>query len=102
MRPQLSLLPWTTRREEVMAIEVTEAQKAFVDSSVAEFLADDDDHPTFTSYAVCDGETVVGFACYGQDVQQEQWRWWIPFVVVDRSFQGRGFGRRGMEAIIAA
>jgi diamine N-acetyltransferase len=101
MRPVLSLRPWTTRREEVMAIEVTEEQKGSVDSSVAEFLPDDDDHPTFTSQAVCDGDAVVGFACYGQEVEHEHWRWWIPLVVIDRRHQRQGYGRKAMEAIIA-
>ena len=63
---------------------MTEEQKPFInDQSVAEFLADDDDHPTFTSYAVCDGETVVGLACYGQELEHEEWRWWVPLVVID-------------------
>jgi diamine N-acetyltransferase len=84
-----------------MVLEVTEEQKHFIDPpSVAEFLADDDDHPTFTSYAVCKGKTVVGLACYGQEVEHEHWRRWIPLVVIDRRHQGEGFGRAALEAII--
>ena len=99
---QLSLQPWATHRDEVVAIEVTEEQKHFIDPpSVAEFLADDEDHPTFNAYAVCHAETVVGLACYGQEVDHERWRWWIPLVVVDRRHQGKGYGRATMEAIIA-
>ena len=100
---QISLQPWTTRRDEVLVLEVTEEQKCFIDPpSVAEFLADDDDHPTFTSYAVCHGETVVGLACYGREVEHEHWRRWIPLVIIDRRYQGEGYGRGAMEVIIAS
>lgn len=86
-----------------MALKVTEDQKRFIDPpTVAEFLADDDDHPTFNSYAVCDGETVVGLACYGQEVDHERWRWWIPLVIIDTRHQGKGYGRATMEAVIGS
>jgi diamine N-acetyltransferase len=102
VRPALSLVPWLSHREAVLAIEVTEAQQAFLgEPSVAAFLADDDDHPTFTSFAVCDGETVVGFVCYGRELEHEPWRWWIPLVVIDRRYQGQGHGRGAMEVVIA-
>ena len=98
---EVELRPFAAHYGEVMAIAVTDAQERFLgEPSVAAFLADDDDHPTFTSYAVCDGDTVVGFACYGQEVEHELWRRWIPLVVVDRRYQGQGYGRALMEAII--
>ena len=99
----ISLQPWDTRRHEVLALEVTEDQRRFIDPpSVADFLADDDDHPTFGSYAACHGDTVVGLACFGQEVEHERWRWWIPLVVIDRRYQGEGYGRATMEAIFAS
>jgi diamine N-acetyltransferase len=102
MKPDISLVPWTTRRSEVMAIEIQEAQKAYLgEPSVADFLASDDEHPTFSSYAVCDGEFVVGLVCYGHEVGHEPWRRWIPLIVIDHRFQGRGFGRKTMEEVIS-
>lgn len=100
MRATLDLEPWTARRNEVLALEVKASQKAFIDSSVAEFLADADEHPGFSSYAVCDGDTVVGFACFGYEARHER-GWWIPLIVIDRRFQGNGYGRGTMEAVIA-
>lgn len=98
---EIDLRPFKVHLEEVMAIEVTEAQKRFIDPpSVAAFLTDDADHPTFTSYAVCDGATVAGFACYGHEPEHDAWRRWIPLVVIDRRHQGRGYGRALMGTII--
>jgi diamine N-acetyltransferase len=102
VKPEVIFLPWASRRAEVLAIEIREEQKRFLgDPTVAEFLADEDDHPTFRSYVVCSGETVVGLACYGQEVEHESWRWWIPLVVIDRRHQGKGYGRAVMEAVVA-
>lgn len=98
---ELELRPFARHHDDVMAIEVTEAQERFIDPpSVAAFLADDADHPTFTSYAVCDGATIVGFASYGQEPDHEEWRRWIPLVVIDRRHQGKGYGRALMETVI--
>jgi diamine N-acetyltransferase len=99
---QISLQPWATRRDAVLALEVADDQRRFInDQTVAEFLADDDDHPTFASYAVCHGETVVGLVCYGRELEHEDWRRWIPLVVIDWRHQGNGYGRAAMEAVIA-
>jgi diamine N-acetyltransferase len=45
---------------------------------------------------------VVGLACYGQEVEHEQGQWWIPLVVIDRRYQGEGYGRAAMKTIIAS
>lgn len=101
-QPTVTLLPWALRHDEVFALQVAEEQRAFIDPpTVAEFLADDDDHPTFNSFAVCAGTTVVGLACFGQEAGHKPWQWWIPLVVIDRRYQGNGFGRATLRAIIA-
>lgn len=99
--PVVEFIPWFVRRDEVFALEVSDIQHEFIDSTVAEFLADDEDHPTFRSFAVCAGPVVVGLACYGQEVDHEPGQWWIPLVVIDHRYQGRGYGRATMHAIIA-
>lgn len=84
-----------------MAIEVTDAQKEFIDPpSVAEFLADADKHPAFTSWVVWNAERVVGLVCYGREPGHEAWRRWIPLVVIDRAQQGKGYGRAALRAVI--
>jgi diamine N-acetyltransferase len=101
MKIGLSLRPWIAHSDSVLAIEVTDDQKRFVaDLTVAEFLADEEDHPTFASYAICHGDDVVGLVCYGREVDHESWRWWIPLLVIDRHHQGKGYGRAATEAVI--
>jgi diamine N-acetyltransferase len=98
----ISLVPWRVRERDVLTIEVTEAQlqQHFIDGTVAEFLADDDDQPTFNSFAICEGQTVVGLICCGQEADHETWKWWIPLLVVDHRHQNRGLGRAAMRAVI--
>ncbi len=98
--PDITLVPWRTREQEVLAIEVTDAQRPFINGTVADFLADDDDHPTFNAFAICDGPTVVGLVSYGQEVDHEAWKWWIPLLAIDHRQQGRGFGTAAMFAVI--
>ncbi len=100
--PEITLLPWRARERDVLALEVTDAQQYFINGTVAKFLADDDDHPTFESFAICDDLTTVGVVCYGQEVDHEVWRWWIPLLAVDHRHQGSGFGRAAMVATIQA
>lgn len=99
---ELRLLPWATRRDEVFALEITGDQRRFIDPpSVAEFLADDDDHPTFASFAVCAGDVVVGMVCFGQEESgHEPWQWWIPLLVIDRRYQGQGYGRAALQVAV--
>jgi diamine N-acetyltransferase len=98
---EVELRPWSLHTVDVLAIEVTDVQRQFIDPpSVAEFLAGDDDHPTFTSWAVCDRDRVVGIVCYGQEPGQDTSRRWIPLLVIDREQQGKGYGRRAVAAVI--
>jgi diamine N-acetyltransferase len=98
--PDVTLVPWRTREQDVLAIEVTDAQRQFIDGTVADFLADDDDHPAFNAFAICNGPTVVGLVSYGQEVGHEGWEWWIPLLAIDHRHQGRGLGRAAMRAVI--
>ena len=68
------------------------------DAVLAEFLADDQLHPTFTSYAVT-SRLVVGFvsAGYKPDAPGEHGS---TFIVIDRKHQGSGLGRATMVAVI--
>ena len=39
--------------------------------TVAEFLGDDDAHPTFETFAICSADEVVGMVTFGQEDWQE-------------------------------
>ena len=85
---------------QVITVEVTEEQRRLLDSeSVLHALAEGRFHPTYSPYAIYQGDTLVGFASYGY-LPENRSRWWIPLLVIDRRHQGRGHGRAAMEAIV--
>ena len=49
--------------------------------------------------AVYAGETLVGFAMYGQ--HPDTGAWWVIRLMIAAEHQGRGYGRAAMEAVIA-
>jgi diamine N-acetyltransferase len=55
--------------------------------------------PTWVPLAVTHGETVIGFAMYGHQV--DSGRWWIIRLMIGAEHQGKGFGQAAMEALIA-
>ncbi len=100
--PLVYLMPWTHRREDVLRIAVSDRQQDFISGqSVAEFLADDDEHPTFASYAICHESAVVGVVCIGREPDHGATKRWIPLLVVDRKHQGKGYARAAMNCVIA-
>lgn len=48
--------------------------------------------------AIYDGETMVGFAMYG--FEGEPLRWWIVRFMIGAEYQGKGYGRAAMLALI--
>ena len=55
--------------------------------------------PTFVPLAVYAGDELVGFAMYGQ--HPETGAWWVIRLMIDGKYQGKGYGRAAMEAVIA-
>ena len=49
--------------------------------------------------ALYDGGTMIGFAMYLHDPVGAAW--WVPRFMVDRRHQRRGYGRAGMQALLA-
>lgn len=84
-------------RAECRALSVTEEQLPLVASN-AKSLREAAQDPSLVPRALMDAERVVGFAMYqrrGAD-SAHIWR-----VMVGEEFQGRGFGRRLMELLLA-
>jgi diamine N-acetyltransferase len=55
--------------------------------------------PTFVPLAIYAGDELVGFAMYGQ--HPETGAWWVIRLMIDRDYQGKGYGRAAMQAVIA-
>ena len=81
-------------------LQVAENQKEFVAPNVNPIAWAYVD-PTFTPYAIMDGETVVGLAAVEyipeNDIEDKHW---IPRFMIGANFQGKGYGRKAMEKLI--
>ena len=83
----------------VLALRVKENQKGFV-SSTAESLAQAYVYAeTAYPFAVCDDDEVVGFIMMGYYEAKQYYTLWK--LLIDRDRQGRGYGRKALEAGIA-
>ncbi|WP_316571292.1 GNAT family N-acetyltransferase [Neobacillus sp. YIM B06451] len=83
--------------EECAALSVAESQKGFMASnlySIAEvqFLVN------FEALGINDGERMVGFVMAGLDTDDNNY--WIYRFMIDKSFQGRGYGRKGLKVVV--
>ena len=78
-------------------LEVNEDQKDFVASNVFS-IAQSKVEPTFNVQAVYDGEEMVGFVMYGWE--EEEGCHSLARLMVDKNYQGKGYGRAAAEAVI--
>jgi diamine N-acetyltransferase len=84
--------------EDAANLSVRDDQKDFVAPNVWS-VADSKFHDALEPMAIYDGETMVGFLMYGLDPEDN--RHWLYRFMIDRRFQGRGYGRAAMERLIA-
>ncbi len=83
---------------ECIKLEVDDNQKKFVASnmySLAEARADNVSEPR----AIYAGETMVGFIMY--DYDSAMGTGWISRLMIEKEHQGKGYGRKAMEIVIA-
>jgi diamine N-acetyltransferase len=83
---------------DVARLKVREDQQNFVATNVYS-LAESKYEPTMVPLAVFDGGTLVGFTMWGIDPETS--RYWVIRVMIDERYQGRGYGRALMEALIS-
>ena len=83
----------------VVELNLHPGQEAFVAPNI-DSIANAYVEPTFVPLAVYAGETLVGFAMYGQH-PPDIGRWWVIRLMIAAEHQGKGYGRAAMEAVIA-
>ena len=86
-------------------LEVHEAQRGFVVSnlySIAEsqFGFDYEGHWDYHAFGIYEGDTPVGFLMYGFNFSHPSQQAYIQRLMVDEKFQGKGYGRFGMEKML--
>lgn len=90
-RGALAIRPVTAERlPAVLALRVAPGQEGFIETT-AQCLAEAAEEPTWRPVALCDGGQVVGFAMYGRFRNRR--RVWLDRLLIDRAYQGRGYGR---------
>lgn len=102
MRETITLEPLTAAlAERVRRLEVSPRQQRFIAGN-AESLAEWRDHPGLKPLAIMAGPSVAGFVMYEENVDDDGTTEFNIFrLMIDRSHQGRGLGRKAMEALIA-
>ena len=84
--------------DEVIKLEVNESQRGFVASNIRS-IAESKVYDNFCTKAIYNGDELVGFLMYGQDDGKTDDVWLIRFMI-DRSFQGKGYGKAAMLSVI--
>lgn len=83
---------------EVINLKTHEFQNGFIESNALSIA-----ESKYFSYWQCvglyDGETLVGFAMYGK-IDSEGGRVWLDRYMIDKNFQGKGYGSRFLSLLI--
>jgi len=87
---------------ELIKLKVRDDQKNFVESNLysiaeAQFGDDFEGHWDLYPFGIYDGDTPVGFLMYGFNYEHPETQAMIFRLMVDERFQGKGYGRFGME-----
>jgi len=90
---------------ELIKLKVTEDQQPFVASNLysiaeAQFGEDYEGHWEAHPFGIYDGDIPVGFLMYEFNFEHPRYQAFILRLMVDEKFQGRGYGRFGMEKIL--
>ncbi|MCW5959948.1 MAG: GNAT family N-acetyltransferase [Pyrinomonadaceae bacterium] len=83
--------------EETIKLSVGEKQQTFVAPNVYS-IAQASLYPTYNVRAVYFGDDMVGFVMFGLDTDDD--RYYLGRLMIDRKFQGKGFGRAATLAVI--
>lgn len=81
----------------VINLEVSQDQVNFVSSNLYS-IAESKVYPECIPLAIYANDTVVGFLMYAFDKKDDSY--WICRLMIDRYFQGKGYGKEAMRQII--
>ncbi|HKY52920.1 MAG TPA: GNAT family N-acetyltransferase, partial [Anaerolineales bacterium] len=89
----------------LIKLQVREDQKHIVASNLfsiaeAQFGDDFEGHWDLYPYGIYDGDTPVGFLMYGYNFEHPKQQAFIIRLMVDEKFQGKGYGRFGMQKML--
>ena len=83
--------------DDVIKLSVYDEQKHFVASNIFS-LAQAKAYPECIPMAVYNDTTLVGFAMYGIDLEDNEY--WISRLMIDKRYQKMGYGRAAIQRIL--
>ncbi|MCI8624621.1 MAG: GNAT family N-acetyltransferase [Provencibacterium sp.] len=86
-------------REEAEKLEVFSEQTGFIES-VSECLQEADRLERWRPVGIYQGDALVGFAMYGYFPNPSPGQLWLDRLLIDKRFQGKGYGRRAVLALL--
>lgn len=88
-------------RQEVLALGAAEGQEGYIEP-VSECLEEACGDHRWKPVAICDRDTVVGFAMYGYFLPEypPQGRLWFDRLLIDARYQGKGYGKAAMADLL--
>lgn len=86
-----------TNESEVRRLSLRASQLDFIES-IDQCLAEAEEHKEWRPVAIYNDELVVGFAMYGSFGSNRDT--WIDRIMIDKNYQGQGYGRRAMKQLI--
>ena len=89
----------------LIKLQVREDQKHFVASNLysiaqAQFGDEFEGHWDLHAFGIYEGDEPVGFLMYGLNFEHPKQQAFIQRLMVDEKFQGRGYGRFGMQKML--
>jgi diamine N-acetyltransferase len=99
---KITLTPVTADNwRDACKLSVREDQRGFVASNLYS-IAESRFYETWSPMAVYAGDEMVGFVMWGRDDEPSEPEWWIIRLMVDHSYQGKGYGKAAALAAIEA
>ena len=87
-------------RREVEGLTVFSEQAGFIES-VSECLREADELELWRPVGIYDSDTLIGFAMYGYFPEPAPGQLWLDRLLIDKKYQGKGFGRQTLDAAMA-
>jgi diamine N-acetyltransferase len=91
--------------QQLIKLQVREDQKGYVASNLysiaqSQFGDEYEGHWDLHPFGIYDGDNPVGFLMYGLNLEHPTQQAFIQRLMVDEKYQGKGYGRYGMEKLL--
>ena len=94
------ILPIDDRnRRKAQALRVVKGQEGYIETT-RQCLSEADSLKLWRPVGIYDGQTLIGFAMYGK-WDSEGGRVWLDRFLIDRRYQGKGYGKAALKLLIA-